>query len=110
MILFVATYLTGRKKMQRFESTKTISVPQLRVGDVAYFHGAVFGIVSTRESRGHIDGYHAYGAYDAFVGPSPVAVAVGKFISGETVPHYFGPSQDWTFQGNQHARVAIRAR
>lgn len=91
-------------------TNQIVSVTQLRVGDVAHAHGATFEIVSTGESRGHIDGSFAYGAYDAFVGPSPVAVPVGKWIDGREETGYFGPSKDWTFQGNHHAQVAIRAR
>lgn len=88
-----------------------VSVTQLRVGDVVYHYGGVFEIVSTGEGRGHIDGAFAYGGYDAFVGPSPVAIPVGRFVGGEAIPGYFGPkSKDWTFQGNRRALVSIRSR
>ena len=91
-------------------TTQCVPVTQLRVGDVAYFHGGVFAITSTGESRGHIDGYMGYGSFGAFVGPSPVAVPVGRFIGGEAVLGYFGPGKDWAFQGNRRAMVTIRAR
>lgn len=86
---------------------QTISVTQLTIGQIARAHGARFEIVSTRESRGHIDGYCAYGRFEEFVGPSPVAYAIGRFIDGEPQPGYFGPGKDWSFQGNANARVRV---
>lgn len=88
-----------------------VSVTELRVGDVAHAHGAEFVIFTTGESRGHIDGYGAaYGSFLDFVGPSPVARPVGRWIAGETVEGYFGPDVDWTFQGNHRRVVAIEPR
>jgi hypothetical protein len=88
-----------------------VSVTELHAGDVAYFHGGEFEIVSTGESRGHIDGYgRAYGSFHDFVGPSPVAVPCGRWLGGEIVPNYFGPGRDWWFQGNHRRVVAIKPR
>lgn len=89
---------------------QTVSATELRVGDIAHAHGSTFEIVSTGESRGHIDGSHAYGSFRQFVGPSPVAAPVGKFIGGEPITGYFGPTQDWVFQGNHRRSVSIELR
>ena len=96
--------------MSAAKNTICIPTTSLRIGDIAYEHGATFEIVSTGESRGHIDGNFAYGAYDAFVGPSPVAVPVGRFIAGQAIGGYFGPTIDWVFQGNKRRMVTIDAR
>jgi hypothetical protein len=88
-----------------------VSVTSLRPGDVVYAHGGVFEIIST--GYGYMrreDGASAYGSYADFVGPSPVAVPVGKFIGGQEVTGYFGPTKDWTFQGNHRHVVAIKPR
>jgi hypothetical protein len=88
-----------------------VSATELHAGDVAYFHGAQFEIVSTGESRGHIDGVAAYNnSFNDFVGPSPVATPRGRWIGGEVVEGYFGPDRDWYFQGNRRRVVAIQPR
>jgi hypothetical protein len=87
-----------------------VSVTELHAGDVVYAHGGIFEITRTGESRGHIDGSFAYGAYDAFVGPSQVAVPQAKFVGGQSQGEYFGPTKDWTFQGNHRHVVAIKPR
>jgi hypothetical protein len=92
------------------KTTQVIATTALRVGDIAYEHGAAFEIVSTGESRGHIDGYAGYGLFQDFVGPSPVAVPVGRFIGGKPINGYFGPGLEWVFQGNKGRLVTIRAR
>lgn len=86
---------------------KTVSVTQLNVGDIVHFYGARFEIIRTEESRGHIDGAHAYGLHIDFVGPSPVAVPMGRYIDGDVVVGYFGPNKDWSFQGNFRNRVQV---
>lgn len=84
---------------------ESIPVTCLNVGDIVEFYGALFEITSTGESRGHIDGHEAYGRFEDFVGPSPVAIPNGRFISGTAVGGYFGPGKDWTFQGNSLGRA-----
>lgn len=91
--------------MATIHSREAVAVTNLRVGDMVEFYGAIFEIVDTGESRGHIDGHEAYGRFDDFVGPSPVAVPKGRFVSGAPVTGYFGPDRDWTFQGNQLAKT-----
>lgn len=87
-----------------------VSVTELNVGDKIAFYGGEFEIVKVTESRGHIDGYAAYGRFDDFVGPSPVAVARGRFIGGKPCDGYFGPSKDFTFQGNALTRLSVIKR
>lgn len=82
-------------------------VTELNIGDVVEFYGALFEIIDSGESRGHIDGYGAYGLFDDFVGPSPVAVPVGRWIFGAVVSGYFGPTKTWTFQGNCLNQVIV---
>jgi hypothetical protein len=83
----------------------TVSRTQLKAGDKVFYHGATFQIDGTTESRGHIDGAHAYGKFAEFVGPSPVARANGKWVSGEIIPAYFGPNLDMVFQGNHRGTI-----
>lgn len=89
-----------------------VSVTELHAGDVVYAHGGIFEIVSAWESRGHIDGYGtAYNnSFREFVGPSPVAVPIGRFIGGQPQGEYFGPTKVWSFQGNHRHVVAIKPR
>lgn len=75
-------------------TTKTISRMNLDVGHIAHFHGARFEITNTRMTT---------------IGNDPVIVANGKWLDGEIINGYFGPKQDWSFQGNQHATVDIEA-
>jgi len=77
--------------------TEIVRRTQLQVGDVAHFHGARFRIADVRPAF-------------CMDGPSPVAVALGKWIDGNEEDGYFGPDRDWTFQGNTLATVAIEPR
>jgi len=36
-------------------------------------------------------------------GPCDTARAIGQWVSGQIVPNYFGPKDNWTFQGNFNA-------
>jgi hypothetical protein len=87
-----------------------IPVTSLRVGDIAHAYGGIFEIIKTGESRGHIDGNMAYGSFRDFIGPSPVAVPIGRFVGGEATEGYFGPGKDWSFQGNSRAVAWIVPR
>ena len=81
-----------------------VSSTNLNVGDVVEYYGARFKIISTGESRSHIKGIGAYGMTGEFIGPSPVATPIGKFISGQPVNCYFGQDKNFSFQGNVHNR------
>lgn len=76
------------------------NVTQLVPGDVVSFYDAHFRIIDTFESRGHIDGHEAYGKFRDFIGPSPVAVAVGECIKDEGFPKYYMTENKFKFQGN----------
>lgn len=79
--------------------TPLISIPatEVQVGDIAHLCGARFEIVSKivvidKETQ------------------EPVHANIGKWVDGHTLVGYFGPAQDWNFQGNRHARVNIEQR
>lgn len=69
-----------------------------KAGYIVHFYGARFQIVAdARESNGHRSQAAHLITAD---GPSDCATAIGKWVSGEIVPGYFGPNKDWNFQGN----------
>ena len=71
-----------------------ISNTELQVGNIVHFHGARFEIVSTDLQKDHRD-----------EGNGDIMVAMGKWLDGEVVQGYFGPTKQWNFQGN---KLAIR--
>lgn len=86
--------------------SSTKSVTELNVGDKVAAHGAVFEIISTGAGLVTCDCEQ----YDPnYVGVCSVAVPVGRWLSGETVPGYFGPGKDWKFQGNHRHTVTLVA-
>jgi hypothetical protein len=75
----------------------TKHIHQFKTGDIVSAHGAKFMIIDdARESQAHRPRYPA-------LGPSDCAIAVGKWVGGVIVPGYFGPGEDWKFQGNLNA-------
>ena len=72
-------------------------IHQLKVGDIVHAHGGVFRIVeNARESITHRpQSAHLTPAH----GPSDTARAKAVCIKG-TIPGYFSPGSEWTFQGN----------
>jgi hypothetical protein len=77
----------------------------LKAGDLVAFHGAVFEIIeNARESNSHRpQAAHIVTAH----GPCDVAKAIGRWVRGGSIPGYFGPGTNWTFQGNHKRRVAV---
>jgi len=77
----------------------------LRPGDLVHHHGGVFLIVSDPvESQTHRpEGYWP----QAGIGPSACVVARGVCLTG-TVPGYFAPGSDWSFQGNHLATYRVQ--
>lgn len=73
-------------------------IHQLKQGDIVECHGAKFRILyDAKESQGHRpQAGHLMTAH----GPCDVAYTEGQWIEGQTIPGYFGPKQNWTFQGN----------
>lgn len=74
-------------------------IKDLKAGDVVGFHGAKFRVLhNAREAL------HAYrpmaGHLIVAQGPNDCAWAQAEWVSGEIVRGYFGPGQNWTFQGN----------
>lgn len=80
------------------KGTISICKLDLKVGDIAHFHGARFEIYSTNIVDGHNDREWP---------DEKVMVAMGKWLDGHTVTGYFGPGKDWNFQGNHRAYVDI---
>ena len=81
------------------QTTKYIH--EFKEGDIVHAHGALFKIVSgAQESQAHRP---QAGHLQTAFGPCDVAWAIGKWISGESITGYFGPSNNWVFQGNFRA-------
>lgn len=84
------TVLRGAKQMRKY-------IKDFAIGDVVCFHGGKFRIIeNARSSNGHRPlAAHLVTAH----GPSDCAIAKAECIDG-TVPGYFWPGSEWTFQGN----------
>lgn len=81
-----------RMELQRVLNTQVI------VGDIVHAHGAVFKVKEVINFPGEgTDG-------------KDVAVNIAEWISGRTVPGYFGPGKDWNFQGNDRVTLYIEPR
>ncbi len=76
---------------------KSIPHTELQVGNITHFHGARFEIISADLKN---DAHRENPIYMS---------AQGKWIDGEIVPCYFGPTINWHFQGNSNGRVIIEA-
>jgi len=81
--------------------TKSIKYTELQVGNVVRFYGARFEIVNAVMYRQDADHIAQYGVI------SHTMVAKGKWLDGEIITGYFGPTKDWNFQGNSNASVTI---
>lgn len=85
--------------MANATNTKQITLPELQVGNIAHFHGARFEITAAKMLPESMWGKSN--------GNGDVMVANGKWLDGQIVNGYFGPTKDWTFQGNKLATVVI---
>lgn len=83
---------------------KTKHIHELKIGDIVHAYGGLFRIVEdARESVWHRpQSAHLTTAH----GPSDTARAKSVCVKG-TVPGYFSPGSEWTFQGNFHAGKCI---
>jgi hypothetical protein len=68
--------------------THPINAMNIRVGDIIQDHGAQFEVVQVTRHGDYDSGYQAN---------------IGKWLSGEVAPGYFGPGKDWNMQGNKSA-------
>lgn len=80
--------------------TKQIPYTELNVGDIVNFYGARFEIVKAtcfkETEQKYIDN------------DCPVIMsAQGKWLDGNIINGYFGPTKDWIFQGNKLAIADI---
>ena len=76
---------------------KTKYIHEFKIGDIVHKHGGVFRIVeNARESLFHRPQSAHLTTAD---GPSDTARAKAICIKG-TIPGYFKPGAEWTFQGN----------
>jgi hypothetical protein len=76
-------------------------IKDFKTGDVVCYLGARFRIMDdAKESQAHRP---QSGHLTTAHGPSDCAWAIGEWIEGETIPGYFGPSDNWKFQGNDRA-------
>lgn len=84
-------------------NTSRVNLPytELQVGHIVQFYGARFEIYSTETHPQDADHVAKYGVI------SDTMVAKGRWIDGAIIPGYFGPSKDWTFQGNAHATAWV---
>ncbi len=79
---------------------KQINILNIFVGDIVRFHGARFEITTTRIYKETDERLIENGCFN-------VMCANGKWIDGQIVDGYFGPTKDWGFQGNKNATVMI---
>jgi hypothetical protein len=74
-------------------------IKDLKQGDVVAAHGATFRVM--HDAR---EAVHAYrpkaGHLIEAQGPNSCAHAEAEWVAGEVVPGYFGPGNNWVFQGN----------
>jgi len=80
-------------------------VHQFKAGDLVHAQGSVFRIIeNARYCLGFSLWYRAGGKCEPLHGPIDAAQARGEWVSGQTVPVYFGPDcEPWIFQGNFNA-------
>lgn len=71
---------------QETKKTLLVNIMDLKVGMIVDFYEARFQILDTKIIQ--MDG-------------QSVMVAHGKWLEGCIMTGYFGPDQDWTFQGNR---------
>lgn len=83
------------------KETKIINITDLEVGMIAHFYGARFLITSTKMVSGQATKGLDFDASDL------VMRANGKWLDGEIEKGYFGPEQDWVFQGNFRVYVSV---
>lgn len=77
---------------------KTITLPELNVGDIVHAHGARFEVYCATMYKEHEAKYKEHG---------PIMNAQARWLDGRTETGYFGPGKDWTFQGNKLATLNI---
>jgi hypothetical protein len=76
-------------------------IHQFKQGDLVQSHGATFRVLeNARESVWHRP---QAGHLETAFGPSDTARAEAEWVSGVIIPGYFGPGQNWLFQGNFRA-------
>jgi len=80
-------------------------VAQLKVGDIVHFYGGRFEV---QEDARELQCYRPESAH-LTVAPGPVNGAVARAVCIEgSVPGYFEPGADWTFQGTHAGLFAVR--
>lgn len=73
-------------------------IKDFKTGDVIEFHGALFIIESDAQpSTSHNN------LIDRLGESGRVFHTTGRWLAGQIVAGYFGPSSNWTFQGNDLA-------
>lgn len=83
---------------------KPIKRTELQVNNIVHAHGARFIITSVRIIVSERD---AIDFQNGIVSSPFVMVANGKWLDGNVIPFYFGPDNDWKFQGNDGATDCI---
>ena len=86
----------------------TVSVPELKAGDIVHMSGGVFKINEDSRAAGQIMIWNGKNHVESdSVGDC--AVTTGVCLSGE-VSGYFKPGSIWNFQGNHRAKHSIEER
>jgi hypothetical protein len=79
------------------------NILDLQAGDIVHSHGARFEIIKT-------DKYPPApnSLLSSYIGwNEDVMVAIGQWIDGDIIRGYFGPFQNWAFQGNKNVTVRV---
>lgn len=79
-------------------------ISELKAGDIVSAHGGTFRVIEDAlESQAHRPRTWESGiGHKTLAGPCDCAYARAVCVSG-TVPGYFWPGSDWTFQGTWNA-------
>jgi hypothetical protein len=78
------------------------NILDLQPGDIVHSHGARFEVASIKVYGPSTQGYS--GCYD-----ENVMSADAKWIDGDIIRGYFGPFQNWNFQGNKNVTVRVES-
>lgn len=75
-----------------------ITVPQLNVGAIVHAHGARFEVLAVNDVSAF---------YRDLIADEVVFSCPAKWLDGAVQNGYFGPTKNWTFQGNNSATVMV---
>ena len=85
------------------KTLKTIKATELQVGNIVHFYGARFEVLSIQM---HIDYKYKWPTNEIESGTFFLS-SDAKWLDGDVVNGYFGPTKNWNFQGNHLRTIDI---